>query len=115
MDFGPVLPRTCRIGIGDAGRVHIAAIRLPHDAADAVEIDQRMQPLCLVPAYLMEVHSVKPRLCRLKPQLMLPRLGLRKVKATRLENATALPGLGLQFLIQVHRIVLNAGNIGIVV
>jgi hypothetical protein len=80
MDLRPPLPRTHGIGIGHARRVHIAAIGLEHDAADAVEIHQRMQPLRLVAADLVEIHPVAPRLGLLQAQLMLPVLGLREVE-----------------------------------
>ena len=70
MDLRAARPRADGIGIGHARGVHIAAIGLPHDAADAVEIHQRVQPLGLVAGNLVEIHAVEPRLGRLQPQLM---------------------------------------------
>ena len=100
--------------MGDAGRIDIAALGFEHDAADAGEIDQRVQPFGLGPADLVEIHPVISGLCRLKPQLVFPCLGLGKIKRSGLEDTTALSGFGLQFLIKPHGIVLKAADIGAV-
>ncbi len=74
-----------------------------------------MQALGLVAAHLVEVHAVAARLGLLQAQLMLAGLGLREVEAAGLEHAAGLAGLGLQLGVEVHRVVLQAGDVGAVV
>lgn len=112
MDLGATLARTGGVGGGDAGRVDIAAFGFIHDAAYAVEIDQRMQPLRLVARDLIKIHLVAPRLRFLQPQLMLARLGLGEIERARLEDAAALAGLGLQLLVERHCVMLQAADVG---
>jgi hypothetical protein len=114
VDLRPPLARAHRIGIGHARGVHIAAIGLEHDAADAVEIDQRVQTLGLVAADLVEIHAVTPRLGLLQAQLVLPVLGLREIEEPGLEHAAGLAGLGLQLLVERHRVVLQPRDVGAV-
>ena len=114
VDLRAPRPRPRRIGHRHARRIDIAALRFVHDAADAVEIHQGMQPLCLIPADLVKIHLVIARLGRLKPQLMFARPGLGKVEGAGLEDAAALSRLGLQFLVKAHRVVLKAADIGAV-
>lgn len=114
VDLRPPRPRARRIGRGHARRIDIAALRFVHDAADAVEIDQRMQTLGLIPADLVEIHLVIARLGRLKPQLVFARLGLGKVEGAGLKDPAALPRLGLQLVVKAHRVVLKAADIGAV-
>ena len=104
---------TCprRIGIGDPGWIHITAVGLPHDAANAVIIDQWVQTFSFVPADFVKIHAIQLGLGRLQPQLMFTRFGLRKIQGPRLENPASLPGFCLEFLVQVHRIVLNSADI----
>ena len=73
-----------------------------------------MQAFGLVAADLVEIHPVKFRLGRLQAQLMFARLCLRQIQRSGLKHPAALPGFRLQFPVKVHRIVLDAGNIGAV-
>ena len=114
MNFGPPRPRASRIGMGDTGGIYISAIRFKHDAAHPVIIDQRMKPLRLIPADLMKVHPIEFGFSRLQAQLMLTVFGLGQIKASRLKHTAALPGLRFQLIVQCHRVVLNAANIGAV-
>ena len=114
MDLCAPLPRPDGIGIGHTRRIDIAAIGLEHDGPDAVEIDQRVQPLGLVPRNLVEIHPVKPGLGGLKAQLMRAVLGLRKVQAAGLKHAAALPRLGLQIVVKRHRVMLQTADVGAV-
>ena len=109
-------PRPCarRIGHGHARWVDIAALGFVHDAADAVEVHQRMQPFGLIPAHLIEIHPVIFRLRRLQAQLMLARLRLRKIERTRLEDAAALAGFSLQLFVKTHGIMLQTADVGAV-
>ena len=115
VDVRPPRPRPDGIGIGHARRVNIAAIGFKHDAANAVEIDQRVQTLGLIAAHLMEVHAIAPRLGLLQAQLMLARLGLGQIQAAGLEHAAGLARLCLQLLVKVHGIMLKAADVGAVV
>ena len=92
VDFRPPLPRAERIGVRHARGVDVAAIGLEHDQPDTVIVHQRMQPLGLGPAHLVEIHAVAPRLGLLQAQLMLPVLGLREVERPGLEHAAGLAG-----------------------
>ena len=114
MDLGAPRPRACGIGHGHARRVHIAALGFIHDAADAVEVHQRVQPLGLVPADLMEIHAIVFRLGRLQAQLVFARLSLRQIKAAGLEDAAALPRLGLQLFVKAHGVMLQSADVGAV-
>ena len=71
-----------------------------------------MQPLCLGARYLVEVHAIAPRACRLNAQLMFARLGLRQIQRTGLEDAATLTCLGLERLVQLHRVMLDAADVG---
>ena len=114
-DLSPVLPRARRIGIGHARGVHIAARWFIHDAADAIKIHQRMQRFGLGPADLMKIQAVILGFGGLQPQLMLARLCLRQIQRSGLEHAAALPCLGLKRVIQIHRIVLDARDVVVIV
>ena len=111
LNFSTHFARTGSIGIGHTAGVNVAAIRLKHNATDAIVIDQRMQALRLIAANLMEIHPVKLGLGSLQSQLMFAGLGLRQIKRPWLKHTTRLTGFGLQFIIQIHRIVLNAADI----
>jgi hypothetical protein len=115
VDFGAALARSRGVGGCHARRIDIAALRLVHDAADAVEVDQRVQLLRLLPADLVEVHLVAARLGLLQPKLVLAGLGLGEIERTRLEDAAILAGLRLQLLVQSHGVVLQPADVGIVV
>ena len=95
VNLGATLARAGGIGVGDARRINIAALGLEHDAADAVIIDQWVQALGLITADLVEIHPVAAGLGLLQTQLMLARLGLRKIEAAGLEHAAALAGFRL--------------------
>ena len=113
-DLGPALPRARRIGVCHAGWIDIATIGFPHDAADTVEIHQRMQAFGLIPADLMEIHAIKLGLGRLQAQLMFALFGLGEIERSGLEDTAALPGFGLELFVEVHRVVLDAADIGAV-
>ena len=74
-----------------------------------------MQPFRLGAAHLVEVHAVAAGLGGLDAQLMLARLGLGQIERAGLEHAAALPGLGLELLVEAHRIVLQAADVGDIV
>ena len=114
VDFCPSLPRAHSIGVGHTRRVHITAIRLEHDTTDAVEIDQRMQPFGLIPRHFVEIHAVKLRLGFLQTQLVFAVLGLSKVERAGFEYTAGLASFGLQFFVERHRVMLQAGDIGAV-
>ena len=114
-DLGPCRARARSICVGDARRVHIAPIGFPHDAADAVEIDQRVQAFGLGPVHLEKIHVIEFGLGGLKAQLVFARLGLGQIERSGLKHAAALPGFLLQFLVQPHRVVLDAADVGAVV
>ena len=115
LDLGAKQARAGGIGVGDARRVDIAAIGLEHDAAHIVELRQRMKFLRLLAADLVEPEAVEFGLRLLKPQLMLALLGLRQIERSRLEHTAALAGFGLELLVQVHRVMLDAGDVVVVV
>ena len=46
---------------------------------------------------------------------MLSIFGLGQIEAARLKHTTTLPRFSLQFIIEVHRIMLNAADVGAVV
>ena len=115
VDFRAALACSRGIGMGHARRVDIAARGFEHDAADAVEIHQRVQAFGLVTAHLVEVQPVIFRLGSLQPQLVFARLGLRQIQRARLVHAAALTGLCLQRFVQVHGVVLDAGDVVVVV
>ena len=115
VDFGAERAGAGGIGHGDAGRIDVAAVLLIHDAADAVVVDEGVKLLRLLAADLAEIHAVMARLGGLNAELVLSRLRLREVERTRLEDAAALTRLFLQLLVEVHRIVLDAGDVGVVV
>ncbi len=112
IDLGPAHPCARGIGIGHARGIDVAAIGLVHDAADAVEIDKRVQALGLVATHLVEIHPVKLGLRGLQPQLMFACFGLGKIERAGLEHAAALPRLGLELFVEAHCIVLNAADVG---
>ena len=111
----PLLARADRIGVCHARWVHIAAVGFIHDAADAVIIDQRVQPFGLGAVDLVKIHAVEFGLCGLQLQLMFTFFGLRKIERSGLEHATGLSRLFFQRVIEVHGIVLDAADIGAVV
>ena len=115
MNLGAARLRARGIGVRHARRIDAAAGGLEHDAADAREVHELVQPFGFVAADLVELHPVEPRLRGLDAQLMLARFGLGKVERARLEHAAALPGLGLELPVELHRIVLQAADVGTVV
>ncbi len=114
-DLSAVLARARGIGVGDARRIDVAAVLLVHDAADAVVIDQRMQRLGLRAVDLAKGQPVVFRLGRLQAQLMLARFGLREIERAGLEHAAALARLRLERVVKVHGVVLDAGDVVVVV
>ena len=114
MDLGPLLACACGVGGGHARGVHIAAVGFIHDAADAVEVHQRVQRLGLGATDLVKVHAVKFRLGGLQAQLMFAGFGLGKVERSGLEHAAALASLGFKLVVEAHRVMLDAADIGAV-
>ena len=115
LNLGAEQTRAGSIGVGYTGRVDIAAIGLEHDAAHIVELRQRMKFLRLFAADLIKPEAVEFGLCLLKTQLMLALLGLRQIERSRLEHTATLTGFGLELLVQVHRVMLDAGDVVVVV
>ena len=101
--------------MGYARRINVAAIGLKHDAADAVKVHKGMQTLCLVATNFVEIHAVAACLGGLYAQLMLAGFGLCQIQRAGLEYPATLPRLGLQFLVQTHRIMLQTADVGDVV
>ena len=114
VDLSAALTGASRISMGDTRGIHIAARLFEHDAADTVKIHQRMQAFGSIAGDLMEMQPVIFCLCCLQAQLMLTRLGLRQIERAGLEHAAALPGLCLQRLVEIHRVVLDTGDVGVV-
>jgi hypothetical protein len=112
MDLSPALTRARGIGHGDAGGIDIPSLRLVHDAAYAIEIDQGVKPFCFASVNLIEIHLVTAGLRLLQPQLMLARFRLREIKGAGLKDTATLAGLLLQLLVKRHRVVLEPADIG---
>ncbi len=79
MHLGAALARALRIGVGHARRIDVAAVGFVHDAADAVEVGQRVHALGLVAAEFVEIDAEVLRLGRLDAQLVLALAVLREV------------------------------------
>ena len=92
----------------------MTAIGFVHDAADTVEVDQRMHGLGLGAAQLVEIDLEVTRLGGLHAQLVFTILALRKIQRTRLGDAAALPGFALELFVELHRVVLQPGDIVVV-
>ena len=95
-------------------RIDIAAIGFEHDAANIIKLGQRMQLQRPLPADFMEVQTVVSPFCLLKTQLLLARFRLGQIKHARLKNTATLPGFLFQFLVEVHRIMLDPGDVVVV-
>jgi hypothetical protein len=106
MHLGAALTRTLSVSMGNARRIDVTAVGFVHDAADAVEIGERMHALGLVTRQFVELDLEVLRLGGLHAQLVLAVRGLREVKRTRLKDTAALPGLLFQVFVEPHGVVL---------
>ncbi len=115
LDASTHFARSCRIGHGDAGGIDIAAILLEHDAADAVKIDKRVFLFGFLAAEFVEFDTELTGLGALQAQLVFAVSCLGKVERTGLEHAAALAGFRFQLLVELHRVILQLGNVVVVV
>ena len=86
-----------------------------HDAAGAVEIDQRVKRFGFAAAHLMEFDVEVLRLGDLEAKLVLAIRRLGHVQHARLIDAAALAGFALQLGVELHRVVLQLRQVVVVV
>ena len=115
MDLGAQGLGALGVGLGHAGGIDVAAVRLEHDAADAGQVEQRMKLLGLGDGDLVEVDLEVLGLGRLQAELVLAIRRLRHVEGARLEDTAALPCLLLQLGVELHGVVLQLGDVVVVV
>ncbi len=114
LDAAAHFARPSGIGHGDAGRVHIAAVLLEHDAADTVKIDERVFLFSFLAAEFIELHAKLAGLGALQAQLVFAIPSLGKIKRTGLEHAAGLAGFLFQLLVELHRVILQLGDVVVV-
>ena len=85
-----------------------------HRALHTLQIQQRMQLFRLVQGNFVEVRVESVGFRSLYPQLMYPIIGASEVNRSSVVETAGLPGFFLQIFVNTHGVVLESGNIVIV-
>ena len=115
MDLGAALPGARRIGVGHARGVDMSSVRLVHDEDYPFEIEQRVHLRRLGQSDLVEADVELTRLGLLDAQLVRPVRRAGEIKGAGTVYAAGLTRLAFQLIVELHGVVLQAGDVVVVV
>ena len=112
-DLGAVVPGGPRIGMGRAGGVEVPVQRIVQPADDAVGVGDRRQFPDFRGADEMGVETHVPVLGPFGPEKVHPVRRARQGDSAHMVEPAALAGLLLQFTVQLDRVALQRGHVGV--
>ena len=115
VDLGPALASADGVGVGDAVGVDAAFVLVVESADEVLLLEQRVELLGLLHGDHLHVHAeiTTAGLGHAEPVEPLGRVG--ELETTGQVDRARLTRLGLDLLVEVHRVLLEPGDVGVTV